>query len=308
MNTLPPILNAGLAMIHAAQSFRSSAMDGFWQAMTFMSDDRFYMLCLPVIATTVGWFAATRIGLMVAIGGLASELTKQYFAEPRPFATEHGLNLINATGYSLPSGHATVVVIFWGLLAAALPHRRLTISIAVIMALLGGLSRVYLGVHYPTDVLAGWALGGTLTFLAITQWERASLVWRQAETRAQIGFVLLPTLFALLIPEKVFFTMGGVLAGIACGMAVASKSMPSDLPMFATGSTGTRIIRALAGLAMILPIYYLMALVHPQGSIAVASVTQWLRYFVLGVTLSCLFPYVCFRTGLAPTHDRARAT
>lgn len=108
-----------------------------------------------------------RIALMVvlSIGGgiLLSTTLKHGFDRPRPDLVPHE-SLVYTT--SFPSGHsmmAAVVYLTLGvLLARAQPQRRLKvyfIVLAVLVMLLVGVSRVYLGVHWPTDVLAGWTVG-----------------------------------------------------------------------------------------------------------------------------------------------------
>lgn len=104
------------------------------------------------------------IALLAVIGGMAmTHFLKLGFDRPRPDLVPHGVVVTNA---SFPSGHtmmAAVVYLTLGVLfARSLPRRRLRIfvvSVSVLIALLVGVSRVYLGVHWPTDVLAGWTLG-----------------------------------------------------------------------------------------------------------------------------------------------------
>lgn len=103
--------------------------------------------------------------LLIAIGGgiLLSTIAKDAFARPRPDLVPHGSIVYTA---SFPSGHsmmAAVTYLTLGVLVSrALSRRRLKIyvlSIAVLLTVLVGISRVYLGVHWPTDVLAGWIAG-----------------------------------------------------------------------------------------------------------------------------------------------------
>lgn len=99
-----------------------------------------------------------------AVGGQClSTALKAFYDRPRPALVPH---LVYAEFSSFPSGHsmnAAAVYLTLGLLLARLTeHRRLKIyflGIALLLTLVVGLSRVYLGVHYPTDVLAGWAAG-----------------------------------------------------------------------------------------------------------------------------------------------------
>lgn len=99
----------------------------------------------------------------IGSGAVLTALLKLGFDRPRPDLVAH---LSHAQNSSFPSGHATLAAITYltlGVLLARVHERRrtkfLVMSYAVTLTLLIGMSRVYLGVHWPTDVLAGWALG-----------------------------------------------------------------------------------------------------------------------------------------------------
>lgn len=112
----------------------------------------------------------------VAGGQAASTLFKLGFDRPRPDLVPHGA--ITYTS-SFPSGHAMMAAVTYLTLAALLarvqPRRRLKayiLTLAVLVTLAVGVSRVYLGVHWPTDVLAGWTAGAgwALLCLGIAHW------------------------------------------------------------------------------------------------------------------------------------------
>ncbi len=102
--------------------------------------------------------------LVVVVGaGLLNVLLKGIFVRPRPdFADTY----YRESGFSFPSGHAMLGVVFYGMLAYAIGkilttrRTRLVLAVvAVVLALVIGFSRIYLGVHYLSDVVAGWSAG-----------------------------------------------------------------------------------------------------------------------------------------------------
>ncbi len=118
------------------------------------------------------------------IGGLLLSLTlKGMFDRPRPDVVPH---LSHVTTSSFPSGHSMLSAIVYltlgALLATVAPRRRLklyVLGVAMTLPMIVGTSRVYLGVHYPTDVLAGWMAG---LVWAMVCW----LVARWLQSRGQL--------------------------------------------------------------------------------------------------------------------------
>ncbi|MFC0408806.1 phosphatase PAP2 family protein [Roseomonas elaeocarpi] len=102
-------------------------------------------------------------GFAIGSGMAASALLKLGFERPRPDLVPHAVEVYTA---SFPSGHALLSALCWltlaGLVARAQEHRRLRIyvvTLAAVVTALVGMSRIYLGVHWPSDVLAGWCMG-----------------------------------------------------------------------------------------------------------------------------------------------------
>ena len=107
-------------------------------------------------------FATTMLGT-----GISVYFLKESIARPRPSGL---IPVMNEPGFSFPSGHATVSIALYGSIAlflcAVYPRYRLwTLIGAAAFALLLGFTRLYLGVHFPSDVIAGYALGGAWLIL-----------------------------------------------------------------------------------------------------------------------------------------------
>jgi undecaprenyl-diphosphatase len=116
---------------------------------------------------------AAMLVLVSILGAVVlSYAIKAGIERPRPELFPHGVEVYTA---SFPSGHATgsaaTYLTLGALLARLQPRRRLKIylmAVAVLLTLMIGLSRLYLGVHWPSDVLAGWTLGACWALLCWT--------------------------------------------------------------------------------------------------------------------------------------------
>lgn len=121
---------------------------------------------------------AALVTVAIAGGALLTAILKVGFARPRPELVDH---LVSVQSLSFPSGHAmasAVTYLTLGALLARTERRRdvrgFIFAVAGFLTLLIGVTRVYLGVHYPTDVLAGWALGAAWALFCwlVARWLR----------------------------------------------------------------------------------------------------------------------------------------
>jgi undecaprenyl-diphosphatase len=146
-----------------------------------------------MVLAIAGFLAMTRKGLAalfvlasVAGGVLVSQATKWAYARPRPDLVPHGAEVFTA---SFPSGHSMMSAVVYLTLGALLARTQVDrvvkayiLAIAVALTVLVGASRVYLGVHWPTDVLAGWTLGGLWALICLMV-----MLWLQASGRVEDG-------------------------------------------------------------------------------------------------------------------------
>ncbi|MDB5432304.1 MAG: putative phosphatidylglycerophosphatase [Caulobacter sp.] len=124
---------------------------------------------------------------VVALAETSADLLKMVFDRARPTLVPHGSYVYS---YSFPSGHSTmsaaVFLTLAGILASLEPKRRakaFIFTVAVLLVIAIGFSRVYLGVHWPTDVLGGWTLGAAWAMVA----RLALIAWKAPEPTPEPG-------------------------------------------------------------------------------------------------------------------------
>ncbi|MCM3177254.1 phosphatase PAP2 family protein [Cytobacillus horneckiae] len=161
-------------LITAIQSYVSPSLTSIVNVITFFGSVKWFVLaaifvCLLLIIAKK-YSLAIFVALSSGLGGLINWLLKWLFKRERPDI----LPLIEETGFSFPSGHSMGSFIFYGALAFVLIHFVKNMLFRCIICLLLGLtiltigvSRIYLGVHYPSDVLAGFLVGAIWLILNI---------------------------------------------------------------------------------------------------------------------------------------------
>jgi undecaprenyl-diphosphatase len=157
---------------------RSSAATAFMRFMTFVGDPASISV-LGVVAVVLLLHSkrphqAATVAAGLIGGWLLNELLKRLFHRVRPPQPW----LTTASGYGFPSGHAMVSAAFFLVLAGCLSdglaagRRLLLVGAAVLLSALIGMSRVYLGVHYASDVMAGFVAGAVWAVLCLQYLQR----------------------------------------------------------------------------------------------------------------------------------------
>jgi undecaprenyl-diphosphatase len=151
------------------RSSRSSAIRQTFRTVSWLGDGWAWyvvMLALPLALGSDGLQAALHLAATGAIGVLFYKLIKNRTVRERPYITHSAIECASAPldRYSFPSGHTLHAVCFTVMLTTYLPEWSAAL---VALTTLIALSRVVLGLHYPTDVAAGAALGGLLGFSSI---------------------------------------------------------------------------------------------------------------------------------------------
>lgn len=167
-------------LLHFVVSLREPVGIFFFSLVTHLADTLTVGLVLFVAALTLLLHKKSRsysIGLIVAVAGakITEVLLKIFIGRARP----DGYELLHLDSYSFPSGHATAAMALYGFLAYVLwryypKWRTLIVTLSAVCILGVGFSRVYLGVHYPSDVVGGYVVGVFWIYVGIA----AAKYWR----------------------------------------------------------------------------------------------------------------------------------
>jgi membrane-associated phospholipid phosphatase len=185
------IFDAGISHWMASLTTNESSKDFYMISMLSSA-----WVILPGTMVLGSWLAWRKkflqlwmLVLTVGGGAILNLALKNYFMRPRP---DLSTSFVQASGYSFPSGHAMISILFIGMTAYIMSRdlawrKRVMLAItAMTLTLLIGLSRVFLGVHFITDVLGGWAGEGVWLTVYVLVLE----VTRLEEKPAQVDIVI----------------------------------------------------------------------------------------------------------------------
>ena len=201
-----PITGADRRIINLVATLRTPALDQAMLLVTFLGNAQTIAVLAAIAIIIVLLARRYEEAVLVLLALVASSLffsaIKLLIARPRPLL--ESARLVQG-GFSFPSGHAAVSATFYGTIAYVLMREVRSEVVKVLIGLLAallvlaiGLSRIYLGVHYPSDVVAGWIAGGFWLVLVAV----AEHVWfsrpRPALPQPRRALTLVGSLVALL--------------------------------------------------------------------------------------------------------------
>jgi len=285
----------GTEVILWVQSFSNPFLDALLTAVTLLGEEEFYLVFLPLIY----WCFNKRTGIRLAYAFLLSTyfnlFIKDLFGIPRPDDPRIRV-LRKETTPSFPSNHAQGAVVTWGYLATQWQNKVFWV-LAVILILLNSSSRMYLGVHFPQDLVGGIAIG--VLYLLAFNWVAAR--WGEALARLSlvakaIPAVLLPIALLVAHPSDDTATAMGALSGMGLGFLLEGKVVGFS----ADGLWWRRVLRFLVGLILVGFFYVGLKAVFPT-EVAPSLALAWraIRYGVVGVVGTLVAPWIFVKTALA---------
>lgn len=296
--------------------------------VSMLGSEDFFMLVMPSIYWCINSALGFRVGLILILSNGVSAMLKLVFHTPRPYWFNADINgYASESHFGLPSTHSLCAASIWGMLAAA---SRKTWERAFLIAIifLIGFSRIFLGVHFISDVLAGWLVGGLLLYLFLKV-ERPVVKWLRTLSLPQmlalaLGTAVLVALMTLLpaaalgrlqVPaawvenaladqpegevDPLNIDGAFTLSGTWFGMLAGGAWMFHRKGFFdASGTPRQRLLRYLIGVAGIFLLWFGLGQVFPRGDDLVSYALRFFRYTLVGLWISALAPLLFERLGL----------
>lgn len=294
----------GSGLIQALQTL-SPALDLVMKAFSFLGIIEFYMLFITFLYWVINRQWGIRIFLLLIGTDFVGSAFKHIFHQPRPYWVNEGIKPLSIEpSYGVPSTHASDSLAVWGYLAYCIKQSWGWI-LSIIIIVMIGISRLYLGVHFPHDVLVGWIIGGVSLWLFIRYEDRVS-AWFAAKSMAyQLGIGLLLSVLiiaaGLIIvawiaasPDPIawvsfaegarspthYFTLAGALFGAISGYVLMIR-----YARFATGGTWLRKAgRYLLGILGVVVVLYGLDVVFSLIAGDETMLGYLLRYIRYGST------------------------
>ncbi|HLC72999.1 MAG TPA: phosphatase PAP2 family protein [Candidatus Nanoarchaeia archaeon] len=173
------LLSLEISIVNLIQSFQHSWLTSIFIFISLISSTKSYFIIVPIGAAFF-YFKHYRLEalftILASLGNVFNPIIKTIVGRERP-TNDIASILETKADSSFPSGHAMGVIIFYGFLLYLtwkLPfkHKKLISTILIFFIILVGISRVYLGVHWPTDVLGAYIIGLLWLILVITIYQK----------------------------------------------------------------------------------------------------------------------------------------
>ncbi|MEE9615435.1 MAG: phosphatase PAP2 family protein [Anaerolineae bacterium] len=278
----------GLELIRTIQLVQGPTLDAIFKTITFLGEEEFFIMLLPLVFWCVDFAVGARLAFAYLLSVYVNTGLKYLFAHPRPFELDPAVKLHDAEGYGLPSGHSQSAVVVWGTITAGFRKTWLWV-VAITLTVLIGFSRIYLGVHFPTDVLSGWAVGAVFLAAYLALEPRFTAWLKQAGLAVQLALaVFVPLALLLLHPTKDTGSSMAVLMGMGAGVVLTRQVAPFS----ADGPLWQRAVRFLVGVIGLLVLYIGLTLVFPAEGASLYFVMRVVRYALVGLWVGLGAPWV----------------
>ncbi len=277
-------MNFQVEVIKFIQSFSNSFLDVFFEFLTLFGEETILVLLAAFIFLSVDKNKGYKLIFTIASGTCFNALIKNIVKFERPIGIEGIVSnrVETATGYSFPSGHTQATSTFWTSLSIIVKNKNLYVFSAILIILVA-VSRLYLGVHWPTDVIFG-ALFGVLWAIIIGK--VFDYIQKNKNYKLLIGSSLVFVILTILLGDNDFYKSAGLLLGLSIGYVIEDKYVNLSIDMTKRNKSITYVV-LIVGLLIIKSG---LKLIFPQ-----TLIFSMIRYFLVGFWAFGITPVIAIK-------------
>ncbi|MDR1903991.1 MAG: phosphatase PAP2 family protein [Treponema sp.] len=324
-----PAYRWGIELIKNIQKIENPLLTEIIKIITSLGTELFYIPAILLVYWCINEKKGFRFGIMLLISVWLNIICKEFLKMPRPYELDRSVGMAFEQSYGMPSGHAQIAACFWLPLAEWLGRfRRLGAvkpaekpqlgkvffyTAAGFIILLIGFTRLYLGLHFPTDLLGGWLLAGIILAVYFIYSKQIAEFLQAQGLRLE----LILTAFISLGMNAVYpqdRSLPALFLGFGAGYALMRKHLRFCVNMeikgrrqrfgllslrYILGATGT--VCLVQGLKFLLPgeASVFAALPWFGKDSPVYELARFLRYGILGLWVSAGAPWLFLKLNLA---------
>ncbi|MBN1178232.1 MAG: phosphatase PAP2 family protein [Anaerolineae bacterium] len=261
-----------------------------FEMFTYLGNEMFYLLFMPFVYWCLDRRTGARLTLLFLACAYSNTVVKLLADQPRPFdraldrmaplyryPLAEIIERYEASGGGFPSGHTQNTVVIWGYVASQFKRTWLWVLAGLLM-LLVPLSRIYLAVHFPHDVLGGYVIGALLLVLYLWLEPKAEGWLEKSGLGWQLGLaVAIPILLTLALLNESGVTTGATLLGMGVGFVLERRWVGFD----SDGVWWRRGLRYLPGVVVMFILY--AGLKAAFSSLEPALLFRFVRYTLIGL-------------------------
>ncbi|MBQ8574767.1 MAG: phosphatase PAP2 family protein [Clostridia bacterium] len=275
--------------MQALEGIRSEVLNKIFEFVTMFGEETLLIVFIAVFYFVIDKKLARRIFFITASSLGVNGIVKNFAKVPRPFASGEVtcVRPDTATGYSFPSGHTQCATTWTNAFAVHLKKWWMTV-IAVVLTLAVGFSRMYLGAHYPSDVIVGTVIGLLFAVFGNIAYDR---IENKNILHAIVVLAYTPFIFVFLFnsPNKLyadFYKLYGMLVGYLFAVMLDDKyvDMKCDGPIW------KRFIRVIISIVAVLAVKEGLKLVFVFSSVELMLIFSAVRYFFVMFVMLGLCP------------------
>lgn len=294
---------------------------------SFMGQEEFFLIVMSALYWCIDPALGVKVGLALLFSTNINGYLKTIFHGARPYWFSQSINALSSeTSFGFPSNHAQTAATVWGRLALA-TRNNFGKSLFILIIFLIGFSRLYLGVHFISDVIGGWIFGSLVLFVIVKLEKPAGKFWNSRSLTLQLVLAMIISIISILIgyflqmtrvswqipanwrinalrvgnqepitPWDIsgLFTISGLIFGMLAGVSL----LKNQKGYLVSKDPGKLVICYFIGIIGVLVFWYGLGLVFPRSEDFLGYALRYFRYALVGFWVAYLAPFLFIRLKL----------